>query len=270
MAHFQDAYDFWVQGRLTQEEAAALLGVSDCTFRRWVERHDGGGVDALVDRCLGRGAHNEASVNEVRHLPGAARRLERSALLRPLPRRRRSPLLQLGEEPAAGGGRSRQAHPMQFKQAMDRLGIDSEPAYSPEVRGCLERMFGDASGVPASPLLPTGNGGWYRLARRECRLVSLGMDIFRLMCCNASRVGLWDFHHGGVCARRRPFGFVRSGTPWSVRVGVGRLRCAATWALVVPLGVAKACGSAVGRQAVGVAGLVAGEFRGGARNPWRG
>ena len=31
MAHFQEAYDFWVQRRLTQEEAAALLGVSDRT-----------------------------------------------------------------------------------------------------------------------------------------------------------------------------------------------------------------------------------------------
>ena len=39
MAHFQEAYEFWVQRRLTQEEAAALLGVSDRTFRRWTERH---------------------------------------------------------------------------------------------------------------------------------------------------------------------------------------------------------------------------------------
>ena len=68
MAYFQEAYDFWVQGRLTQEEAAALLGVSDRTFRRWTERHEDGGVDALIDWRLGRSAHNEAPVHEVLEL----------------------------------------------------------------------------------------------------------------------------------------------------------------------------------------------------------
>ena len=58
---FEDAYDFWVSGRLTQEQAAGLLGVSDRTFRRWSDRYEDGGVDALIDKRLGRDAHNAAA-----------------------------------------------------------------------------------------------------------------------------------------------------------------------------------------------------------------
>ena len=59
MALFEDTYDLWISKRLTQQDAARMLGVSDRTFRRWTERHDDGGGDALIDRRLGRGAHNE-------------------------------------------------------------------------------------------------------------------------------------------------------------------------------------------------------------------
>ena len=68
MALFKDAYDLWLSKRLTQHDAAGLLGVDVRTFRRWMERYDDGGVDALVDKRLGRGAHNEAPVNEVMEL----------------------------------------------------------------------------------------------------------------------------------------------------------------------------------------------------------
>ena len=51
---FEDAYSIWTEGSVTQEEAAKLLGVSDRTMRRWVERYEDGGVDALVCERLRR------------------------------------------------------------------------------------------------------------------------------------------------------------------------------------------------------------------------
>ena len=62
---FEDAYSIWTVGSVTQEEAARLLGVSDRTMRRWVERYEDGGVDALMDKRLGRTAANAAPVDEV-------------------------------------------------------------------------------------------------------------------------------------------------------------------------------------------------------------
>ena len=44
---FEEAYEGWQGGRLTQAEAALLLGVSERTLRRYVARFDDGG---LADR----------------------------------------------------------------------------------------------------------------------------------------------------------------------------------------------------------------------------
>ena len=68
MRNFQEACDFRVQRELSQEEAAAMLGVSERTMRRWTERYEDGGVDALIDQRMGRSAHNEAPVHEVPQL----------------------------------------------------------------------------------------------------------------------------------------------------------------------------------------------------------
>jgi transposase len=37
---FEEAYEGWRRGRLTQEEAALLLGVSGRTFRRYLVRYE--------------------------------------------------------------------------------------------------------------------------------------------------------------------------------------------------------------------------------------
>ena len=56
---FEDTYSMWTERRLTQAQAAELPGISERTFRRWVDRYredeaEGGGVEALRDRRLSR------------------------------------------------------------------------------------------------------------------------------------------------------------------------------------------------------------------------
>src|SRR3972149_2722301 len=62
---FEEVYGGWQQGRLTQEEAARVLGVSDRTFRRYVERYDDGGMEALLDKRIIQISHRRAPVDEV-------------------------------------------------------------------------------------------------------------------------------------------------------------------------------------------------------------
>ena len=42
---FNEAYSGWTKNRLTQEEAARLLGVCDRTFRRYINRYEEYGED---------------------------------------------------------------------------------------------------------------------------------------------------------------------------------------------------------------------------------
>jgi transposase len=51
---FEEAYGSWNKGRLRQEEAASLLGVSKRTFRRYLNRYETEGEEGLLDRRLGR------------------------------------------------------------------------------------------------------------------------------------------------------------------------------------------------------------------------
>jgi len=62
---FEEVYGGWQQGGLTQEEAARVLGVSDRTFRRYVERYDDGGMEALLDKRITQISHRRAPVDEV-------------------------------------------------------------------------------------------------------------------------------------------------------------------------------------------------------------
>lgn len=52
---FQEAFDSWSQGRLTQAEAALLLGQCERNFRRHIERFEADGYRAH-GRLLARGA----------------------------------------------------------------------------------------------------------------------------------------------------------------------------------------------------------------------
>jgi len=48
---FDEAYTSWQDKRLTQEEAARLLGVCERTFRRYIDRYEDAGLEGLMDRC---------------------------------------------------------------------------------------------------------------------------------------------------------------------------------------------------------------------------
>lgn len=62
---FTEAYEGWESGRLTQVEAAQLLGVCERTFRRYMVRYEHEGVDGLLDRRLEQVSHRSAPVDEV-------------------------------------------------------------------------------------------------------------------------------------------------------------------------------------------------------------
>lgn len=62
---FEEAYSCWTEGRLSQEEAARLLGVSDRTLRRYIDRYEENGLDGLVDYRLNQVSHRRAPVDEV-------------------------------------------------------------------------------------------------------------------------------------------------------------------------------------------------------------
>lgn len=62
---FEEAYGGWQGGRLTQTEAASLLGVSDRTFRRYLNRYEDNGLDGLIDRRLEQVSQRRAPVDEV-------------------------------------------------------------------------------------------------------------------------------------------------------------------------------------------------------------
>jgi hypothetical protein len=62
---FEEAYEGWERGRLTQQEAAMLLGVCDRTFRRYLLRYEEQGMEGLIDQRLGQVSHRSAPVDEV-------------------------------------------------------------------------------------------------------------------------------------------------------------------------------------------------------------
>ncbi|MGB7971337.1 MAG: ISNCY family transposase [Candidatus Deferrimicrobiaceae bacterium] len=62
---FEEAYGGWKRGKLTQEEAARILGVCDRTFRRYTQRFDDGGMEALLDKRISQASHRLAPVDEV-------------------------------------------------------------------------------------------------------------------------------------------------------------------------------------------------------------
>ena len=65
---FEEAYDGWSQGRLTQAEAALLLGQCERSFRRHIERYRSDGLEGLLDKRLSQISKRRASGREVGHV----------------------------------------------------------------------------------------------------------------------------------------------------------------------------------------------------------
>lgn len=57
---FEEAYEGWNAGRLTQAEAAQTLGVCERSFRRYMGRHETDGLDGLTDRRLEQASNRRA------------------------------------------------------------------------------------------------------------------------------------------------------------------------------------------------------------------
>jgi transposase len=62
---FEEAYYGWRNRRLTQEEAALILGVSGRSFRRYIDRYEENGLEGLADKRLTQISHRRAPVDEV-------------------------------------------------------------------------------------------------------------------------------------------------------------------------------------------------------------
>jgi len=62
---FEEVYGDWQGKRLTQEQAARILGVCERSFRRYVDRYEAEGLEGLVDRRIERESSRRAPVDEV-------------------------------------------------------------------------------------------------------------------------------------------------------------------------------------------------------------
>ena len=62
---FKEAYDGWQAKRLSQEEAARMLGITDRSFRRYRDRYEAQGVEGLLDKRMSQASHRRAPVDEV-------------------------------------------------------------------------------------------------------------------------------------------------------------------------------------------------------------
>ncbi len=65
LMRFDEVYESWTKKRLTQEEAAELLGVCARTFRRHIDRYEDDGLDGLMDHRMDRVSQLRAPVDEV-------------------------------------------------------------------------------------------------------------------------------------------------------------------------------------------------------------
>jgi len=71
---FEEAYEGWNAGRLTQSEAARILGACERSFRRYLGRYETDGLDGLIDRRLDQASNRLAPVDEVMALTDEYRR----------------------------------------------------------------------------------------------------------------------------------------------------------------------------------------------------
>jgi hypothetical protein len=71
---FEEAYEGWELGRLTQAEAVQILGVCERSFRRYMVRYEADGLVGLVDRRLERASNRSAPTGEIAAMTDLYRR----------------------------------------------------------------------------------------------------------------------------------------------------------------------------------------------------
>jgi hypothetical protein len=132
---FDEVFLRWTESRLSQEEAARVLGICDRTFRRYVNRYEEMGLEGLSDKRLTQASFRRAPVDEVmggcRALQQALPGLQCEAFSQLVSTGRRLSQLYVGEEHApierlsfevSQAGRSSQA-----ERAGTRAGHDVAP-----------------------------------------------------------------------------------------------------------------------------------------------
>ena len=62
---FEETYEGWSAGRLTQAEAALILGMCERSFRRYRVRFEAEGLDGLIDHRLEQASNRRAPVDKV-------------------------------------------------------------------------------------------------------------------------------------------------------------------------------------------------------------
>ncbi len=62
---FEEAYGVWTESRLSQEEAARMLGICARTFRRYIDRYEEEGLEGLLDKRLTQVSSRRAPLDEV-------------------------------------------------------------------------------------------------------------------------------------------------------------------------------------------------------------
>ena len=65
---FEELLERWESGALSHGEAAAALGVSERTFRRWRGRYTEEGASGLIDRRVGKPSPRRAPEDELRRM----------------------------------------------------------------------------------------------------------------------------------------------------------------------------------------------------------
>lgn len=61
---FEEILKIWTEDRLSQEEAARMLGVCARTFRRYIDRYHDAGLEGLTDKRLSQASARKAPVDE--------------------------------------------------------------------------------------------------------------------------------------------------------------------------------------------------------------
>ena len=65
---FEETYSGWNKGKLTQVEAVQILGVSERTFRRYINRYEDSGLEGLLDKRIEQASNRRAPVDEIAHM----------------------------------------------------------------------------------------------------------------------------------------------------------------------------------------------------------